>query len=291
MKISNVHLITFGGGNFEYRRSARRLAIQAESSGLFKTVTKVTDKTFRSYCSIAWQQHQDFMVNSEKGFGYWLWKPIIIQQRLDEISSNDVLVYLDAGCELNLLNKEPRDRIQYYFNLARQHGSLAMQLRGMSEKGIFPTESRYSKGALISSLRPSAKTLTENQLMATMMMFQKNDTNQVFLKKWLELAVSCNYALLTDDLNQVYDDGFVGHRHDQSIFSILYKELGKFHIPDETYWKPDWNIRGSDYPIWAMRNRTGISKGVMKVPDILDRSISRLNFAKELIFQKSSRFF
>lgn len=283
MKISNVHLITFGGGNFEYRRSARRLAIQAESSGLFKTVTKVTDKTFRSYCSIAWQQHQDFMVSSEKGFGYWLWKPIIIQQRLNEIPSNDVLVYLDAGCELNLLNEEPRDRIQYYFNLARQHGSLAMQLREMSEKGIFPTESRYSKAALISSLRPSVKTLTENQLMATMMMFQNNNTNQVFLKKWLELAVSCNYTLLTDDLNQVYDDGFIGHRHDQSIFSILYKEMGNRYILDETDWKPDWSTKGAEYPIWAMRNRTGASKGVMKVPDLIDRVILRLPIFRKVL--------
>jgi len=283
MKISNVHLITFGGGNFEYRRSARRLALQAESSGLFKTVTKITDKSFQSYCSLAWQQHQDFMLNSEKGFGYWLWKPIIIQQRLNEIPSNDVLVYLDAGCELNLLNEKPRDRIQHYFNLARQHGSLAMQLREMREKGIFPTESRYSKGTLISALQPSAKNLTENQLMATMMMFQKNDTNQDFLQRWLEVAVSSNYALLTDDINHGNKDDFIGHRHDQSIFSILYKEMGYFLILDETNWKPDWSTKGADYPIWAMRNRTGASKGVMKVPDFIDRVVLRFQIFRKVL--------
>jgi hypothetical protein len=283
MEISNVHLITFGGGNFEYRRSARRLALQAESSGLFKTVTKVTDKSFRSYCSIAWQQHQDFMLNSDKGFGYWLWKPIIMQQRLSEIPPNDVLFYLDAGCELNLLSKKPRDRIQYYFELARQHGSLAMQLREISEKGIIPTESRYSKGALISALRPSAKTLSQNQLMATMMMFLKNDRNQEFLQRWLEVAVSRNYALLTDDINQANKDDFIAHRHDQSIFSILYKEMGQYFILDETNWKPDWSAKGADYPIWAMRNRTGVSKGVMKVPDFIDRLLLRFQIFRKLL--------
>jgi hypothetical protein len=223
------------------------------------------------------------MVNSKKGFGYWLWKPTIIMKRLSEIPSGDILLYLDAGCELNLMDKQPRDRISWYFNLARQHGSLAMQLIDLPEKGVFPIEFRYSKASLIQSLNPSNETLSENQLMATAMWFANTDNNKKFLVRWEEVAVSQNYSLLTDDLLQDGNDDFVGHRHDQSIFSILYKEFGMFFIPDETDWKPNWTGKGSVYPIWAMRNRTGVSKGVMRVPDLLDRIVLRVEtFTKAL---------
>lgn len=280
---SRVHLITFGGGNFAYRRSARRIALQAEASGIFETITKVTDKSFRIYCSHAWDKHQEFMVNSKKGFGYWLWKPTIILKRLSEIPSGDILLYLDAGCELNLLSKEPRDRLAWYFKLVTQHGSLAMQLNDVPEIGLYPTENRFSKDSLIQAMKPSAENLSENQLMATVMLFTNNDVNQEFLKRWGGVAVSQNYSLLTDDLRPDQNAGFVGHRHDQSIFSILYKESGMFYIRDETNWKPDWMGEGSIYPIWAMRNRTGISKGVMRIPDYVDRAVLRLEiFAKAL---------
>jgi hypothetical protein len=216
------------------------------------------------------------MINSEKGFGYWLWKPIIILKRLREIPPGDILLYLDAGCELNLLSEEPRGRISMYFNLVRQHGSLAMKLNDEPEKGVYPTELRYSKSALIQSIKPSAETLSENQLMATVMLLTNNEVNQEFVKKWGDVAASENYSLLMDDQRHHQDKDFIGHRHDQSIFSILYKESGMFYIPDETNWKPDWLGEGSIYPIWAMRNRTGVSKGVMKVPDFIDRVALRL---------------
>ena len=283
MANSNLHLITFGGGNFAYRRSARRLSLQAEASGLFKTVTKVTDKSFRRYCALAWQQHQDFMLSTGKGFGYWLWKPIILEQRLNEIPLNDVLVYVDAGCELNLLSKEPRDRIQNYFELAKQHGSLAMQMIEDKEKGFFPTEQSYSKASLIAAIQPSENTIAEMQLLAGIIFLKNDSQNQEFLKMWLDTASQDNYFLLTDSLNLNESPQFIAHRHDQSIFSLLYKELGKYYIPDETNWRPDWSAKGAAYPIWAMRNRSGVSKGVMKVPDLIDRVILRLSIFRKVL--------
>ena len=291
MANSNLHLITFGGGNFAYRRSARRLSLQAEASGLFKTVTKVTDKSFPRYCALAWQQHQDFMLNAEKGFGYWLWKPIIIQQRLGEIPLDDVLVYVDAGCELNLLSKEPRNRIQNYFILAKQHGSLAMQMIEGKEKGFFPTEERYSKAALISAIQPSENTMAEKQLLAGIIFLKNDSQNQNFLETWLETASQDNYFLLTDSLDQIESQHFIAHRHDQSIFSLLYKEFGKYYIPDETNWKPNWSIQGANYPIWAMRNRSGVSRGVMKVPDLTDKFAYWLKGTKNTVVYKANILF
>lgn len=34
--------------------------------------------------------------------GYGIWKPYIVNQKLSEIYDNDILVYLDAGCSINI---------------------------------------------------------------------------------------------------------------------------------------------------------------------------------------------
>jgi hypothetical protein len=59
--------------------------------------------------------------------------------------------------------------------------------------------------------------------------------------------------------------------------------MGQYFILDETNWKPDWSAKGADYPIWAMRNRTGVSRGVMKVPDFVDRLQLRFQIFRKLL--------
>ena len=38
---------------------------------------------------------------SERGYGYWQWKPYIIRRVIDRMEEGDYLVYADAGCTLN----------------------------------------------------------------------------------------------------------------------------------------------------------------------------------------------
>ena len=271
MKSPNAHLITFGGGSFAYRRGARRLVLQAETSGMFKSITKVTDKSLPDFSPVAWSQHQKFITEAKKGFGYWLWKPLIIEQRLREIPPGDLLLYVDAGCELNLLADAPRRRLNEYFLLANKHGSLAMQMQDIEERNFYPAEQSYSKAKLISALNPSGRTLNERQLLAGILFFVNNESSHDFVQSWLKFAVCDDYSLLVDSQEENERVDFKSHRHDQSIFSLLYKEHERHYILDETDWKPNWPLLGASYPIWAMRNRSGISRGVMKVPDSIDR--------------------
>jgi hypothetical protein len=49
---------------------------------------------------------------------------------------------------------------------------------------------------------------------------------------------------------------YQSHRWEQSILSLLVKQRGFTLIQDETFFAPDWEL-GNDFPIWAMRNRSG----------------------------------
>jgi hypothetical protein len=50
------------------------------------------------------------------------------------------------------------------------------------------------------------------------------------------------------------NETFRENRHDQSIFSVLRKKHGtEISEFDETWFDPDWNAQGHNYPFWAIR--------------------------------------
>ena len=79
------------------------------------------------------------------------------------------------------------------------------------------------------------------------------------LKEIKNISTENNYHYVSDNISNLYNDHrFLEHRHDQSIFSLIAKKNNFFVIPDETYWNPDWNVSGKNYPIWATRLRPWI---------------------------------
>jgi hypothetical protein len=95
------------------------------------------------------------------------------------------------------------------------------------------------------------------QLAATCILFKKTKYSVELVDKWYEIA--SNYDLINNDLNTEYPE-FRGHRHDQSIFSLLVKQYKKLNfnpiiLKDETYWHPNWYTDGINYPFWATRTR------------------------------------
>ena len=92
-----------------------------------------------------------------------------------------------------------------------------------------------------------------------MIFLKKTDINIKLVSEWYNLMISQNYHLIDDSPSIISNDiTFVEHRHDQSCFSLLMKKYNRFVIPDETYFHPNWN-NGINYPIWAIRNKTGNS--------------------------------
>jgi hypothetical protein len=46
------------------------------------------------------------ILREQRGGGYWIWKPYIIKKHLDKINDNDILIYMDAGCSININGKK-----------------------------------------------------------------------------------------------------------------------------------------------------------------------------------------
>jgi len=59
-------------------------------------------------------------------------------------------------------------------------------------------------------------------------------------------------SLIDDSMADDEVNGFVAHRHDQSVFSILAHQHGISFTKNETEWAPDWKA-SLDYPLHARR--------------------------------------
>ena len=51
-----------------------------------------------------WKKNGDFIEKNKRGYGYWLWKSYIIKKTMDMMKDGDILLYLDSGCEINILH-------------------------------------------------------------------------------------------------------------------------------------------------------------------------------------------
>lgn len=248
-----INLLSFGGGEDSFRLAARQLQCQAVNSGLFNNIFVQTDRLF--HFDIRFPKNvKKFVKKNEKGFGLWIWKPYLINKYLDKIEKDEILIYLDAGCRLNFSTKNARSRFHEYVMLAYEHTSIAGQLKDgeWGQKDL--SESAWTKSKVIESLELSRDKVTSNQIQAGWQLYRKTDKNVEFVKLWLDLCTKNDFELIRDALpDEKNYPNFIEHRHDQSIFSCLYKKYEKFTIPDDTWWDPDWDTLGSNYPIWAMR--------------------------------------
>lgn len=166
------------------------------------------------------------ILSAKKGGGYWLWKPYIILRTLKEMEYGDVLLYMDSGSIL-----------------VKNAGRLFESLEAIDQDVVgFETpflEKEYTKSATIEAIladcdeENKAGIIEDNQVQATFQFVRKSDSSMNFYSKLLELSE--NEHLICDGQSEKGEvDSFVAHRHDQSIFSLLYRKYGYIAYRDIT---------------------------------------------------------
>lgn len=242
---------TFGGGSPRYRAMARRLARQASKSQMFDEIHAVSDKTIDRLLPGFSARHNDLIARSPRGYGYWIWKPLIIQELLRGPDGR-VVTYLDAGCEFNSTPAALR-RFAGYAERAQQLGIHAFEVAGPW------SDLMYSKGDLLRHVGLSTANQESRQVEGTMLVTNARAPRDL-VAEWVNLAVEDDYHFLDDSPSAGGESPqFIEHRHDQSIFSCLMKEGGIPAASNETQHGPDWIGSGHSYPIWTTRNRRILS--------------------------------
>jgi hypothetical protein len=224
-----INFITFGGPSKKYHERVDKLVDQAHTFDIFDNKFGFTDTDLKKDI-LFWDKHGKFIIDNERGFGFWIWKSYIILKILSQINYNDIIIYADAGCYLIIKHKK---RLYDYFNILENsdYGLLVFD---------FPDiEKKYNKGDLLKYFQQLGydkfdmeKIKNSNQIIATYMIIKKNNHSMAFVGKWYELC--SHYNLINDSPSTEPNDTlFLDHRHDQAIFSLLVKTYGAEILPGE----------------------------------------------------------
>ena len=274
-----IGLVVFGAGSPNWRQAARRLRSEGDQSGFFSVSQLYRWSDIESAFS---EKEQKFIKSNARGFGYWLWKPVIIKKFFSDFPDIDYVLYLDAGCELNI-TPESKETFDSYCAILQRNEYLAFPM-GLSE-------SDWTKRDLLELMNVRSEDLLQDQVMSGVLFMSRKFANS-FCDRWKKLMMLDDFKYLDDSPSRVQEhSNFKEHRHDQSLLSLLLKEekTESFIHKEQFHFPPKWESAGK-YPIWTTRNRTRVKlqdqsfKG--KMLRFIDYKISKVNLEIDRIRTK-----
>jgi len=247
--------LTFGDGSPEYRAAAKRLIEQAKNIGVFSSALSLDHESLvRASPEYAIAQTSIMKLDSYPTYFRAAKSWVIQAGLLGRFGEFDLVCYADAGCEI-AVNRISRQVLKNNFKKAYLHGGLAEQLP------LHLSERNWTKKKTMDYFQPSDSHAVSGQIQSGLSYWRVEE-------KTIELANQ--WCLLSDPKLDLWQDSpgkdseedyFIEHRHDQSIFSLLWKEAGLQVVPVNHYWLLRLpNIRSACIPIHTSRNKTGVTR-------------------------------
>ena len=235
---SKIHFITYADENFS--KSKKRILKEAEEFGEFSTITgygpEDLDDNFK-------EKYKDIL-KEKRGGGYWIWRPYILNKKFQEIDDGDIMIFLDAGFTINPKGKK---RFYEYIHMfdSTDKGIISFEICHQIEKK-WTTKETFT----YFNINLSNKFVNSNQYCGGILILKKNIRSKQFITTFLKVLKDNPY-LFTDKYNNNQIPEFIENRHDQSISSIIRKQIGSNIILNTEIYFPDFtnNIK-LKYPFW-----------------------------------------
>ena len=143
---------------------------------------------------------------NKKGGGLWLWKPWVIYIHMQLIKEGDWIFYIGSGA----------------FPIASIEGFKSL-IRSQTEQIIcfeLPViEKQFTHEYCVSKVAKSLQYAESNMIHASYMLIQNTKNTQNIIYEWL---TNCQNPRILGEMDSEISN-FQGHRHDQSIWSLLIK--------------------------------------------------------------------
>ena len=239
-----IHLITYGDKKYEMQK--HRLCNEAINSLWFDSITlygpEDLDENFKN-------KFKKILEQKRIG-GYGIWRPYIIKKNLEEINDNDILIYLDSGCQIN---KKAKKRFDEYIAILNKSDEGIISFQMTHDKH---TEKKWTIKEIFKhfNIELNGEIANTGQILDGILIMKKNKNIINMNNIWYNVIYE-NPLLFTDYYNHKNQENhFIDNRHEQSIFSVIRKMEGSILIPDETYYKPFGCIKSLQVPFWATRH-------------------------------------
>ena len=223
------------------------------------------------------KQHSDILDNP-RGNGLWLWKPYFIKRVLDGCNEGDYVFYVDSGAffirNADVIVRSFREGENIW----------------VSDNPLL--ESCFTKSVCFEALDCEGKKYSgTNQIQATYVFFRCCGESRAFVNEWLSFCERPELMEPAGSLNisQGVGSGFVAHREDQSILSLLCKKQGIEPHRDpsqrgkwpETFYNPHYAykvpVHGDTYKSFVFLHKSAKAgvKDIVKTLLINMRSVYR----------------
>ena len=205
-------LITYGNQN--YQKAKERLILEAHQTQQFDVIKAYGPEDLPP------QITSNPLFMCEKGGGYWIWKSYIIHDMLSQIKENDIIIYVDAGCNLY-----PTDQWNHYFAIMQKYDLLAFCINCINK--------RFIKKDVIEYFTPNNGETWKHfyQIAGGILFVKKTDFSLNFTLNWKELSSSNLVADVPPERLANENKGFIGHRHDQAILTgLIYQHMSTHKI-------------------------------------------------------------
>lgn len=236
-------------GDSRMKKAAERIEKQAKDFCFFDEIHILNENHLDKEFRLKWNK---VLKPEIRGFGYWCWKPYIIRRLLEKIPDGSLVVYCDIGCHLN---PQGLNRLKFYIS-ELENAHLSIKAFPACSFDIDVIEKRWTKGDVFDYFGcRENKSITDTQQLASgHILCLKNQGTLNFMKLW-ESIWEQNFALIDDTASKSRNfPEFIENRHDQSIFSILYKTHGGIALPDKETDSRDFSTM-KEFPFWDLRDK------------------------------------
>ena len=206
-----MHTFFISYGDEKYEKSKQRITKEATAFG-FDTVciydrTDLTDEFIERSCI-------DF---SARGGGHWMYKPFVLVNAIAKMNYGDIGVYCDMGCTIGNTAKD-REWWDQFISVLTSH-----------DRDIILFEQKFTDAAYTKievfdyfGIDVESPIATSWQTYGGMFMFKKTEVAVALFQRWLDILYE-NPLYFNDENTRMQHLGYVDHRHDQSILSLLGK--------------------------------------------------------------------
>ena len=285
MSVKLNHLVSFADSRLQ--KALDRLRMQAEQFEIFDTMHLFNEKDLSENFK---SRMKGRLVAGSRGFGYWTWKPEVISLALEAMDPDECLLYVDAGCHLNV---NGRLRMLDYFDAVSKspNGVIAFQANPPNEQNsklvhdgrfLFNQPNyQWIKGDAFEyfGVKGNVRATHVQAIGAGVILLRNCSSARAIINEWRELAIT-RFDLFDDSPSKSPNlDGFVEHRHDQAVWTLLCMKHNVNTLSAYEYWyprqqgrrmNPDWEALHA-FPVLAKRD---ISLGFF---DAISLSMSRLS--------------
>lgn len=217
--VVSSHVVTFCDGDAKYKEKSTRLKKELEGLNWFSSVNihELNSIFFRpevlSDIDIA-ACKKFILKNTDVGFGFWVWKPILLYQHLRTLPEGAIVVWADGGCEFSSRGGEVLRHLMYD---VYERGSLFFQMPFQEINWTSPS---------VKSLFVKQKSIVDGpQISATYFLLRNDRETRALVALWMKTCCDDDFKNIVGGRIPLFSRA-ISHRHDQSILSMIVKKNG-----------------------------------------------------------------